>query len=187
MGSLTTIDWTLETLFKARLADSGPNGSFNSISTPVKLRIGHILTTDKAHANIVHTATNRWHPSSLIKPRRHRLPVDHIPNRIKVLGLAVLILQVVGVLPGVDAKQRHVRPRDGVLVGARHQAQGARRLVLDQPRPAAALDARERRVGLLAEGVEGAKIRVDGFLLGGSGRRLAGFVWGVGVLGRDVP
>jgi hypothetical protein len=73
------------------------------------------------------------------------------------------------VLPGVDAQQRNVGPGDRVLVGARHQAQGARRLVLDQPRPAAALDAGEGRVGLLAEGVEGAKVGVDRFLLGGGG------------------
>jgi hypothetical protein len=101
----------------------------------------------------------------LLEPLSHRLPVDHVPDGIEVLGLAVLVLEVVRVLPGVDAEQRSVGAADGVLVRARDDAEGAALLVLDQPRPAAALNACQRRVQLLAEGVEGAEVAVDRALL----------------------
>ena len=92
------------------------------------------------------------------------LPVDDIPDGIKVLCLAVLVLQVVGVLPGVNAEQRDERSSDGVLVGARHQAQRAALLVLDQPCPAAALNPSQSRICLLPERVKGTEIGVDGVL-----------------------
>lgn len=44
------------------------------------------------------------------------LPVKHIPDGLKVLGLAVLILKVVCVLPCVDTENRSILSHDGVLV-----------------------------------------------------------------------
>lgn len=44
------------------------------------------------------------------------LPVDNVPDGVKVLGLAVLVLQVVGVLPGVDSEDRSELADNGVLV-----------------------------------------------------------------------
>lgn len=103
--------------------------------------------------------------SSLAEPLGHGLPVDHVPDGAEVLGLAVLVLQVVGVLPGVDAQQGDQVAGDGVLVRAGDQAQGARLLVLGDPGPAAALNAGEGGVGLLDEGRVGAEVALDGFLL----------------------
>ncbi len=86
-------------------------------------------------------------------------------------------------LPGVNTQQRHIGARNRVLVGARNQAKGATRLVLDQPRPAAALDAGQRRVQLRAEGVEGAKVGVDCFLSGVYGLAR----WGLWFGRRNAP
>jgi hypothetical protein len=74
------------------------------------------------------------------------------------------------VLPGVDTQQGLEVAGDGVLVGAGDEAEGARGLVLDDPGPAAALDAGEGGVGLLAEVVEGAKVLGNGGLRGISGQ-----------------
>lgn len=83
---------------------------------------------------------------------RNSLPVDDIPNRAEVFGLSVLVLQVVGVLPSVDTEQRNQVAGNRVLVRACDKAQRAALLILRQPRPTAALDASESRVGLLLQG-----------------------------------
>ncbi len=106
----------------------------------------------------------------LLEPGRHGLPVDDIPDGVEVLGLAVLVLQVVGVLPGINAQQGDERAGNGVLVGTSHQSEGAALLVLHQPRPAASLDSGQRGVCLLAEGVDGSEIGVDSFLVIGNPR-----------------
>lgn len=93
-------------------------------------------------------------------------PVDDVPDGAEVLGLAVLVLQVVGVLPGVDAHEGLEVAADGVLVGTDGEAEGARGLVLDEPGPAGALDASKGRVGLLLEVLKGAKVLVDSSLRG---------------------
>ena len=41
------------------------------------------------------------------KRPRDVLPVPHVPDRVEVLRLLVLVLQVVGVLPGIEHQQRH--------------------------------------------------------------------------------
>ena len=94
----------------------------------------------------------------------HSLPVDNLPDGLEVLGLAVLVLEVVGVLPGVDAEEGLVVAGDGVLVGAGDDGEVARGLVLDEPGPAGALDAGEGGVGLLLEVFEGAEVLLDGGL-----------------------
>src|ERR1700691_912996 len=46
-------------------------------------------------------------------------PVHDVPPRVEVVGAAVLVLEVVGVLPDVDAEQRDLAGGDRVvLVGA---------------------------------------------------------------------
>lgn len=101
---------------------------------------------------------------SLLVPRRNSLPVDYIPDRIEVLGLAVLVLEVVRMLPRINTEQGHPGPAYGVLVGALDDGQVAACLVLGEPRPPATLDPGEGCVHLLAEGVEGAEVLVDGAL-----------------------
>lgn len=89
------------------------------------------------------------------------IPVDDLPDGAKVFGLAVLILEVVGVLPGINSQKRLQVSSDRVLVGAGDNAEGAGGLVLDEPSPPGALDTGESSVGLLLEGIKGAKIVVD--------------------------
>lgn len=132
-----------------------------------------------------------------LEPLCNGLPVDHIPDGAKVLGLAVLILQVVGVLPSVNAQQRDQVASNRVLVRTSHQRQSASLLVLGQPRPSATLDTGEGSVGLFLESREGTEIAVDSFLLwqGPSANlsiklvtRLRSFQSGrIGVLGAFIP
>ena len=98
---------------------------------------------------------------SLLQSLRHRLPVDNLPDGLEVLGLPVLVLEVVGVFPGIDTQQRHIVASNGILVGTRDDLQGASRLVLGQPGPAGALDAGQGRVDLGLEGVEAAEVALD--------------------------
>src|SRR3954469_13746442 len=77
-------------------------------------------------------------------------PVDGVPPRVDVVGAPVLVLQVVGVLPDVNAQQRGLPLRDRVvLVGRSDDRQAG--AVVDEPRPAGAelVDA-----GLLELGLE---------------------------------
>lgn len=124
-------------------------------------------------AGVEYTTNAALFPVLILAIRLHTLfleslgnssPVDDIPNSAKVLSLAVLVLQVVGVLPGVDSQKRLQVAGDGVLVGASDEAEVSGRLVLDEPGPAGALDAGEGGVGLLLEVVEGGKVLLDGGL-----------------------
>jgi hypothetical protein len=54
---------------------------------------------------------------NLLQPLLSRLPVNNIPNSREVLRLAVLVLQVVRVLPGINTKNRTELAYHGVLVG----------------------------------------------------------------------
>src|SRR5271165_20353 len=77
------------------------------------------------------------------------VPVDDVPPRVDVVGATVLVLQVVGVLPHVDAQQRGLAGREGrVLVGRSEYRET--RSVVDQPGPARAelVDARRLQRGL---------------------------------------
>jgi len=58
-------------------------------------------------------------PSRLVpsrEPLLGGLPVDHVPDVLEVLCLAVLVLEVVGVLPGIDTQDGLELSDDGVLV-----------------------------------------------------------------------
>ena len=50
------------------------------------------------------------------EPRRDVGPIDDVPDRVDVVGSAVLVLQVVGVLPGVDDKQWYATLSDIALM-----------------------------------------------------------------------
>src|SRR5919198_5986758 len=64
-------------------------------------------------------------------------PVDGVPPRVDVVGAPVLVLQVVGVLPDVDADERGLALGDWVvLVGRADDRQSGP--VVDEPRPAGA-------------------------------------------------
>ena len=110
------------------------------------------------------TSPHLYRDFLLLKALANGAPVDDVPDCAEVLGLAVLVLEVVGVFPGVNAHQGLEVAGDGVLVGAGDEAQSSRGLVLDEPCPAGALDASKSGVGLLLEVVEGAEVLVDGRL-----------------------
>jgi hypothetical protein len=104
--------------------------------------------------------------SNLLQPLLSRLPVDNIPHSREVLGLAVLVLQVVRVLPGINTEDRAELADNGVLVGVGLDADVAGLHVLHEPGPAGALDAGERGVELALQLVERAVGLCD---LGGEG------------------
>src|SRR3954452_17348129 len=79
-------------------------------------------------------------------------PVDDVPPGGEVIGAPVLVVEVVGLLPDVDAEQRGVALHDrAVLVGGRIDGEAG--AIVDEPRPAAAesLDASvvDRRLQLV--------------------------------------
>lgn len=85
----------------------------------------------------------------LFKPLRDGAPVYDVPDSTKVLGFAVLVLQVVGVLPSINSKERLEVTGDRILISSSNESQRPRRLVLDKPRPARALNASKSTIGLL--------------------------------------
>jgi hypothetical protein len=52
----------------------------------------------------------------LLVPLGGRLPVDNIPDGTEVLSLAVLVLEIVGVLPRINTHDGHVLADNRVLV-----------------------------------------------------------------------
>ena len=116
--------------------------------------------------SVLYTARRPFHCLAItysLKPLLRRLPINHIPNRRKVLRLAVLVLQIVCVLPRINAKNWSELPYNGILVRVRLDTDGAGLCVLHQPRPTRALDAGERGVELLFESIQGAVGGVDCF------------------------
>src|SRR6186713_2404564 len=91
----------------------------------------------------------------------HLGPVHDAPPRADVVGPAVLILQVVRVLPDVDAEHGGLAFHQRVVLVRRA---GDRELapVLEQPHPAAAEAARPGLAPLLLERVEAAEGTGDG-------------------------
>src|SRR5205807_8226195 len=90
----------------------------------------------------------------------HLPPVDHVPPRVDVIGPAVVVLQVVGVLPDVDAEQRRLAVADRVvLVGAGDHRQT--RAVVDEPGPAGAELVDAGVIELALEVIEGPERGVD--------------------------
>jgi hypothetical protein len=86
----------------------------------------------------------------------HLLPVDRVPPGVDVVGAPVLVLQVVGVLPHVDAEERRLPVGDRVvLVRGRHDRES--RTVMHEPRPARAELADAGVLHLALEVVEGAE------------------------------
>src|SRR5260221_14447589 len=67
----------------------------------------------------------------------HGIPVDHLPPRVDVVGPLILVTQVIGVFPDVDAEERRLASHQRtVLVGAVHDLEFA--VGQHQPGPATA-------------------------------------------------
>jgi len=93
------------------------------------------------------------------------LPVKDVPDRLEVLGLAVLVLEVIGVLPSIDAQNGGKLANNWVLVGVGLDRDAAGVVVLHEPCPAAALDAGKGSVEGALELGEGAVGVLDGSLV----------------------
>ena len=85
-------------------------------------------------------------------------PVDDLPDVLEVLGSRILVVQVVSVLPDVDADDGYevgADVGDRVLVVGLTVGEHISALVVDEPAPAGALDSRSSLVENLAEYVNG--------------------------------
>src|SRR5215207_1296382 len=90
----------------------------------------------------------------------HLPPIDGVPPRVEIVGSAVLVLQVVGVLPDVHADQRRLAVGDRVvLVGRRDDRQA--RAVVYEPGPAGAELVDPGVLQLALEVAEAAERRAD--------------------------
>src|SRR5258708_2316406 len=89
-------------------------------------------------------------------------PVDYVPPSADVIGAAVLVLQVVGVLPHVQAHHREFALHYGtVLVRGRDDVELAR-AIADQPGPAGSDACGRGRAQLLFELIEAAERALNG-------------------------
>lgn len=79
-------------------------------------------------------------------------------NIYTYVGLDVVVLEVEGVLPDVDANNRDVG-EERVLVRRRHHLQLLRLRAVPEPAPAGALDRASHRVHLLLERVHAPEVR----------------------------
>ena len=57
---------------------------------------------------------HRWSAERLLEIRRSLVPVDRVPPGLEIIRSSVLILQIVGMFPHVDADDRLGADRDRV-------------------------------------------------------------------------
>src|SRR5258708_32844347 len=72
-------------------------GETASGNTPRRRR--YLGTAERSLFSIQHSAV-------LLESLIHRVPVDDVPPRGEVVGPAVLVLQIVGMFPDIDAENR---------------------------------------------------------------------------------
>lgn len=124
-----------------------------------------------------------------------RLPVNHVPDSLEVLGLAVLILEavvsvstsssqrpnsqqrkqkdlLVRMLPRINPQNRPKLPDDRILIRIRPNLDTPCLCILHQPRPPTPLDAGQRSIELLLERIQAA-IAIINRLGQGTSRGLA--------------
>src|SRR5437762_9786189 len=94
------------------------------------------------------------------KPLVDFVPVDDVPPRVDVVRAAVLVFQVVGVLPDVEAEDRLLPVHHRVVLVRRALDRDLPAVVHD-PRPAAAEPADRRLLEFFLELVEAAERGVD--------------------------
>src|SRR5207249_5524450 len=88
---------------------------------------------------------------------RDRVPVHHVPPSLKVIGAAVLILEIIGMLPHVDAEDRRVAIHQRTVLIWRRNNFELSILVFNQPRPAAAKTAHASSSKFLFEFIKAAE------------------------------
>src|SRR5436190_4968494 len=100
----------------------------------------------------------RW-PESVIL--RHRVPVHNVPPRFEIIGAAVLIFQVIGVLPHIDAEDGRVPVHQRAVLIWRGNDFKTSILILDEPCPAAAEAAHTSSSNFLFEIIKAAERGID--------------------------
>lgn len=111
-----------------------------------------------------------------------RLPVDDIPDGLEVLGLAILVIKVVSVLPGINTQDWAELANNRILVRVCLDLDAASLSILNQPSPPAALNACQSRVELLLERIQAAVAFIDGLAQSTRGRLAAALACGRQVL-----
>ena len=93
-------------------------------------------------------------------------PVEHVEDGLDVGATEVLVLEIVSVLPDVNAKEGNESGGglEGILVLASGDLELVGRLIPPEPSPAAALDTAGLGRQLLLEGIKGAEILEIGFI-----------------------
>src|SRR5205807_2153902 len=111
------------------------------------------------HVSLITSSESRQIPA--IEPLFRLVPADDVPPGGDIVWPAVLILEVIGVLPYIQADDRIFAFHDrAVLVGG--GGDGDFVAILHQPRPAGAEAARRRRSELFLKLIERAEGGVDG-------------------------
>lgn len=135
------------------------------VETTLLLHRYYTLYIDHDAIHSPHHNPSTPHPNdhpNLLKPLLRRLPIDNIPNSLEILRLAILVLQIIRMLPSINPQQRPKLPDDGILIRVRLDPNGPGLRILHQPRPAGALDTGERGVEFLLHAVEAAVGSGDG-------------------------
>src|SRR4030095_7005448 len=96
-----------------------------------------------------------------LEPFPHHRPVHHIPPRGDVVGAAVLVLEVIGVLPHVTAQDDSLARHHGTVLVGRALDRDGTRLVARAPAPASADPAHARLLELFFEAGETTEALVD--------------------------
>src|SRR5215470_15536322 len=111
---------------------------------------------------LLHYSTTPFpHPNARSVVLPHRIPIYHVPPGFDVIGPAVLIFEIISVLPNIEAQDRRVPVHQRVvLIWSRNDFEFFV-LILDQPRPAAAKTSCASGSQFLFEIVEAAECRFD--------------------------
>jgi len=89
--------------------------------------------------------------------------VDDVPNSFKVVRLHVLVLQVEGVLPNINANDGDMA-QERILVSSGCNLKPLGFRVVSQPSPAGSLDGSGSGVELFNERIQSAKVTIDSLL-----------------------
>jgi hypothetical protein len=102
-------------------------------------------------------------------------PIHHVPPSFEIIRPAILVIEIVGVFPNIDAENRFVAVHErAVLVRRRHDFELAA-FVFDKPRPTAAETTYARGGELLFKGIETTEGGFD--VVGKFSRWLAARLW----------
>src|SRR5438876_9629376 len=85
------------------------------------------------------------------------VPIHPVPPSLKVIGASVLVIEIVGVLPGVDAEDRRVAIHQRTVLIWRRNTFELSILVFNQPHPPATKTAHASSSKLLFEFIKAAE------------------------------